>query len=200
MGARRGLPPDLLELELTESILLQDVDAAIRTLQRLNAIGVKLSIDDFGTDYSSLSYLKRLAVDKLKIDQSFVRDMLTDADGASIVKAIIQLGHRLQLRVIAEGVETEAQRAFLGGCGCNEAQGYLFSRPTLELMHQALHAHDDDAAGCLEQIASMLRDPANRRQKRALEATKLYLESLLPQTPSRADEARINWTSRKTAS
>jgi EAL domain-containing protein (putative c-di-GMP-specific phosphodiesterase class I) len=124
-----GLPAQLLELELTESILLQDVDSTIATLQGLKALGVKLSIDDFGTGYSSLSYLKRLAVDKLKIDQSFVRDMLTDADGASIVKAIVQLGHNLQLTVIAEGVETESQRQALTEMGCDEAQGYLISRP-----------------------------------------------------------------------
>lgn len=124
-----GLPPACLELELTESILLQDVESTIRTLQGLKAMGVKLSIDDFGTGYSSLSYLKRLAVDKLKIDQSFVRDMLTGSDGASIVQAIIQLGHNLQLTVIAEGVETMAERDFLERSGCDEAQGYLFSRP-----------------------------------------------------------------------
>jgi diguanylate cyclase (GGDEF)-like protein len=124
-----GLHPDRLELELTESILLQDVEATMKTLQGLKALGVKLSIDDFGTGYSSLSYLKQLAIDKLKIDQSFVGDMLTDEDGASIVKAIIQLGHTLQLTVIAEGVETDAQLAFLNTAGCDEAQGYLFSRP-----------------------------------------------------------------------
>ncbi|MGV8862889.1 MAG: bifunctional diguanylate cyclase/phosphodiesterase [Pseudomonas sp.] len=127
--ARSGLRPDRLELELTESILLQDVDATIETLRGLKAMGVKLSIDDFGTGYSSLSYLKQLAVDKLKIDQSFVQDMLTDPDGASIVKAIIQLGHTLQLTVIAEGVEIDAQLSFLDESGCDEAQGYLFSRP-----------------------------------------------------------------------
>jgi diguanylate cyclase (GGDEF)-like protein len=127
--AATGLPPDRLELELTESILLQDVGATMKTLHDLKALGVKLSIDDFGTGYSSLSYLKQLAVDKLKIDQSFVRDMLTDGDGASIVKAIIQLGHTLQLTVIAEGVETEAQLAFLNASGCDEVQGYFFSRP-----------------------------------------------------------------------
>ncbi|MDP1656351.1 MAG: EAL domain-containing protein [Hylemonella sp.] len=127
--ATSGLRPDRLELELTESILLQDVEATMKTLQGLKALGVKLSIDDFGTGYSSLSYLKQLAIDKLKIDQSFVWDMLTDEDGASIVKAIIQLGHTLQLTVIAEGVETDAQLGFLNAAGCDEAQGYLFSRP-----------------------------------------------------------------------
>lgn len=127
--AASGLRPDRLELELTESILLQDVDETINTLKGLKALGVKLSIDDFGTGYSSLSYLKHLDVDKLKIDQTFVRDMLIDEDGASIVRAVIQLGHALQLTVIAEGVETEDQRSFLEESGCDEAQGYWFSRP-----------------------------------------------------------------------
>jgi EAL domain-containing protein (putative c-di-GMP-specific phosphodiesterase class I) len=126
---RSGLSAEMLELELTESILLQDVDAAIKTLHSLRDMGVKLSIDDFGTGYSSLSYLKRLAVNKLKIDQSFVRDLAEASDSAAIVRAIIQLGHTLQLRVIAEGVETDAQLAFLRNYGCDEAQGYLYSRP-----------------------------------------------------------------------
>ena len=124
-----GLQPACLELELTESILLQDVESTIHTLQGLKAMGVKLSIDDFGTGYSSLSYLKRLAVDTLKIDQTFVRDMLMGTDGASIVRAIIQLGHNLQLTVIAEGVETVAECDFLEKSGCDQVQGYLFSRP-----------------------------------------------------------------------
>jgi diguanylate cyclase (GGDEF)-like protein/PAS domain S-box-containing protein len=124
-----GLPAEQLELELTESILLQDIDVAINTLHSLKAMGVKFSIDDFGTGYSSLSYLKRLAVNKLKIDQSFVRDLAEDPDSAAIVRAIIQLGHTLQLSVIAEGVETDAQLAFLRNYGCDEAQGYFFSRP-----------------------------------------------------------------------
>ena len=127
--ADSGLSASCLELELTESILLQNVDATMETLRGLKALGAKLSIDDFGTGYSSLSYLKQLDVDKLKIDQSFVRDVLADGDGASIVKAIIQLGHILQLEVIAEGVENEAQLAFLRAADCDAAQGYLFSRP-----------------------------------------------------------------------
>lgn len=127
--ADSGLPPHHLELELTESVLLQDIEETLATLRQLKAMGVKLSIDDFGTGYSSLAYLKQLAVDKLKIDQSFVRNLLDDADDASIVRAIVQLGHALQLRVIAEGVETDAQFAFLAEIGCHEVQGYLFSRP-----------------------------------------------------------------------
>ena len=124
-----GLPAGMLELELTESILLQDVDATVRTLSELKAMGVKLSIDDFGTGYSSLSYLKQLAVHKLKIDRSFVNNITDDSNGDSIVRAIIDLGHILQLTVIAEGVETEAQRSLLEQSGCDEGQGYLFSRP-----------------------------------------------------------------------
>ena len=127
--ARSGLPPHLLELELTESILLQDVKNTLDTVQQLKALGVRLSIDDFGTGYSSLSYLKRFAVDRLKIDQAFVRDISTDPDDAAIVRAIIQLARSLRLGIIAEGVETPEQLAFLRSAGCGEVQGYLFSRP-----------------------------------------------------------------------
>ena len=135
--ASTGLPANCLELELTESILLQDSVSTMETLRGLKALGAKLSIDDFGTGYSSLSYLKQLDVDKLKIDQSFVRDILADGDSASIVKAIIQLGHTLQLEVIAEGVETDAELAFLRASDCDAAQGYLFSRPvTAELFEK----------------------------------------------------------------
>jgi len=126
---RSGLPPGLLELELTESILLQDMDTALKTIHELKVLGVKLSIDDFGTGYSSLSYLKRLEVDKLKIDQSFVRDLVEDADDLAIVCAIIQLGKALELSLIAEGVETIEQLRQLKKHRCDEAQGYYISRP-----------------------------------------------------------------------
>lgn len=126
---RSGLPPGCLELELTESILLHDIDVVVNTLQQLKEIGVKLSIDDFGTGYSSFSYLQRLAVDKLKVDKSFVCDMVENAGDAAIVKGIVELGHTLQLKVIAEGVETDAQLQFLKDLGCDEVQGYLFTPP-----------------------------------------------------------------------
>ncbi len=126
---RSGLPPHLLELELTESVLLHDVERNLDTVRRLKALGVRLTIDDFGTGYSSLSYLRRFAVDRLKIDQSFVRDITTDPDDAAIVRAIIQLAHSLRLDVVAEGVETPEQEVFLRAEGCMVAQGYLYSRP-----------------------------------------------------------------------
>jgi len=127
--AQSGLPANLLELELTESILLNDLSVALETLQKLKAIGVRFSIDDFGTGYSSLSYLKKLAVDKLKIDQSFVQDMAENPDDVAIVHAIIQMGHTLQLTVIAEGVETAKQVAILKEYQCDELQGYFYSKP-----------------------------------------------------------------------
>ncbi|MFT3758128.1 putative bifunctional diguanylate cyclase/phosphodiesterase [Thauera sp.] len=124
-----GLPPELLELELTESLIAQDVEKVIATFGRLRDAGVKLSIDDFGTGYSNLGYLKRFPADTLKIDQSFVRDMLTDPEDATIVLAVISLAHNLGFKVIAEGVETEAQRDFLSRNRCDEIQGYYFSKP-----------------------------------------------------------------------
>jgi len=124
-----GLPAHLLELELTESILLQNVDGVMNDIHKLKNMGVKLSIDDFGTGYSSLSYLKRLAIDKLKIDQSFIADLATNSDDEAIVDTVIQLGHSLQLTVIAEGVENTDQLALLKKYGCDDAQGYYFSKP-----------------------------------------------------------------------
>ncbi len=124
-----GARPPQLKLELTESMLLSDVEDIITKMTELKANGVGFSLDDFGTGYSSLTYLKRLPLDQLKIDQSFVRDVLTDPNDAAIAKAIITLGQSLGLAVIAEGVETEGQRDFLAGHGCNAYQGYLFGRP-----------------------------------------------------------------------
>jgi len=124
-----GAPAHLLELELTESFVMGGVGGTLDTLRSLKEMGVGLSIDDFGTGYSSLSYLKRLPVDALKIDQAFVRDLPDDADDSAIATLIVAIGRALGLRVVAEGVETEVQRTFLQALGCDELQGFLFSRP-----------------------------------------------------------------------
>ncbi|MBB5393862.1 MULTISPECIES: EAL domain-containing protein [unclassified Herbaspirillum] len=124
-----GLPPASLELELTESLMMTDVEHAIGILGGLKELGVRLSIDDFGTGYSSLAYLKRFPIDVLKIDRSFVRDITIDADDAAITASIISLARHLKLRVIAEGVETDEQLDYLRHYGCDEIQGYLFSPP-----------------------------------------------------------------------
>jgi diguanylate cyclase (GGDEF)-like protein/PAS domain S-box-containing protein len=127
--ARSGANPQKLKLELTESLLLENVADIITKMTALKAEGVGFSLDDFGTGYSSLSYLKRLPLDQLKIDQSFVRDLLTDPNDAAIAKTIVALGQSLGLSVIAEGVETEEQRVLLASLGCHCCQGYLFGRP-----------------------------------------------------------------------
>jgi len=124
-----GLEPGYLELEITESMMMDNVEQAALTLGKLKATGIKLSIDDFGTGYSSLSYLKRLPIDVLKIDRTFVSDITGDADGAPIVRSIITLAHSLKLKVIAEGVETGEQLAYLRAHRCDVMQGYYFSKP-----------------------------------------------------------------------
>nr|WP_255662667.1 EAL domain-containing protein [Acidovorax sp. D4N7] len=129
--------PAKLELELTESIFAQDVEQIAEKMQALKSLGVCFSLDDFGTGYSSLNYLKRLPLDQLKIDQSFVRDVITDSFDASIVVAMISLGESLGLKVLAEGVETESQLEFLRGKGCSLFQGYLFAKPLSEAEFQS---------------------------------------------------------------
>lgn len=124
-----GLPPALLELEITEGMLMQDPEKAATMLRSLNDIGIRIAIDDFGTGYSSLSYLQRFPVHTLKVDQSFVREISTSPGAAAIVTAVISLAHSLDLSVVAEGVETEAQRSFLADLACDYCQGYHFSRP-----------------------------------------------------------------------
>jgi len=139
-----GVDPHKLKLELTESMLVDNVDDTIEKITALKAFGVGFALDDFGTGYSSLSYLKRLPLDQLKIDQSFVRDVLIDQNDAAIVQMIIALGTSLGLQVIAEGVETEAQRAFLAVHGCHAYQGYLFGRPmTVEAFNTYLRGACD---------------------------------------------------------
>jgi predicted signal transduction protein with EAL and GGDEF domain len=127
--SRHGIDPERLKLELTESVVLEDVADVVGKMHALKALGVRLSLDDFGTGYSSLAYLKQLPLDQIKIDQSFVRDITTDPNDAVMVKAIIDMAQNFRLGVIAEGVETEAQLAFLKHNGCLAYQGYLFSKP-----------------------------------------------------------------------
>lgn len=123
------LPARSLELEVTETGLMEDISTAAQHLLSLRRAGALIAIDDFGTGYSSLSYLKSLPLDKIKIDKSFVQDLLQDEDDATIVRAIIQLGKSLGMQVIAEGVETAEQEAYIIAEGCNEGQGYLYSKP-----------------------------------------------------------------------
>jgi diguanylate cyclase (GGDEF)-like protein len=126
---RHRVEPALLTFEITESVAMEDADSTLAVFDRLTQIGVHLSIDDFGTGYSSLSYLRRLQARQLKIDRAFVQDLETSADARAIVEAVVQLSHALGLKVVAEGVETEAQRKVLTALGCDELQGYLFAKP-----------------------------------------------------------------------
>jgi EAL domain-containing protein (putative c-di-GMP-specific phosphodiesterase class I) len=126
---RYAIDSRLLKLELTESMLVSNVEETIKTMNELREVGVRFSLDDFGTGYSSLQYLKRLPLDQVKIDQSFVRDIATDSNDKAIVRTIIAMAYSLNLDVIAEGVETEAQRQLLLKKGCKQYQGYLFGKP-----------------------------------------------------------------------
>src|SRR5919202_2808087 len=123
------LEPHYLEREITESIAMQDMPLTISVLRTLRSMGIQIAIDDFGTGYSSLSSLKHFPLDKLKIDQSFVRELVTDSSDAAIITALVALGHGLKLEVIAEGVETQEQLTFLRSIQCDSVQGYLLSRP-----------------------------------------------------------------------
>jgi EAL domain-containing protein (putative c-di-GMP-specific phosphodiesterase class I) len=127
--AETGLSPATLEIEITESIAIKDLDRTISILESLRKIGVKISLDDFGTGYSSLAALKYLPLDRLKIDRSFIRELRANTVDAGIVSTIVNLGHELQLNVVAEGVETIEQLEFLRSINCDAAQGFLFSRP-----------------------------------------------------------------------
>ncbi|MGQ2964436.1 putative bifunctional diguanylate cyclase/phosphodiesterase, partial [Methylophilus sp.] len=147
MVTETGIHPGRLKLELTESMLVDNVEDIIAKMTALREVGVCFSLDDFGTGYSSLSYLKRLPFDQLKIDQSFVRDMLNGHDHQSIVNAIISLGQSLQLEVLAEGVETDAQLRLLTELGCQAFQGYYFTRPlAIELFEQWVEHNTGKAA------------------------------------------------------
>lgn len=124
-----GLSPQYLEVELTESVLMRETEMALRQIDELRRMGLSISLDDFGTGYSSLGYLSRFTLDKLKVDQGFVRNITTDPKSAAIAHATIALGHGLGIKVVAEGVETEGQLAYLRQAGCDEIQGYLINRP-----------------------------------------------------------------------
>jgi EAL domain-containing protein (putative c-di-GMP-specific phosphodiesterase class I) len=139
------LAPQYLELELTESLLLANADVTLSVLQELKAMGLTLAIDDFGTGYSSFSYLRQFRVSKLKIDRSFVRDVAVNPDDAAITSGIIGMAKSLNLKVIAEGVENEAQMSFLRAHQCDEIQGYYFSRPlTVDKVAEKLRSNDCD--------------------------------------------------------
>jgi len=144
-----GLAPELLELELTESVSMADPERSVVVMRGLGELGVTLSIDDFGTGYSSFSYLHRLPLDKLKIDKSFVQDMAHSAESSAIVQAIVAMAHRLQLAVIAEGVEDADQVAALRRADCDQIQGYYYSRPLAA----------QDCAAFIRQYAAPGRQP-----------------------------------------
>jgi diguanylate cyclase (GGDEF)-like protein/PAS domain S-box-containing protein len=155
---RSGIAPDLLQFELTESLLMKEPEVAARTLRSLKKLGVALSVDDFGTGYSSLSYLKRFPIDALKIDRTFIRDVTVDADDAAITFAIIGLAHSLKLSVIAEGVETRDQLRFLEAHGCDEMQGFLFSRPVTA----------EECGHMLREDRKLAEAPSGDRRRRAV--------------------------------
>lgn len=143
-----GLEPQFLELEITESLIMQDIDAAINTMNHLKKLGLSLSIDDFGTGYSSLSYLKRFPIEKLKIDRTFIKDVMQQSNDAAIVTSIIALAQNMNLKTIAEGIETEEQHQFLRQAGCEEGQGFYLSRPKSTIEFQQLLDESTSAVQC----------------------------------------------------
>jgi EAL domain-containing protein (putative c-di-GMP-specific phosphodiesterase class I) len=155
-----GLPPHNLKLELTESVTMGHEERTIRILRELKQLGVRLCMDDFGTGYSSLSYLRRFALDIVKIDRSFVTEMLTNSESKQIVKTILDLGSNLGMQVVAEGVETIQQVELLKSFGCDYAQGYFFSKPLAPAgIEQTLNASEADAYRLPEQSCKELSMP-----------------------------------------
>src|ERR1700693_4545656 len=156
---------------------MNDPEGAARTLHSLKESGVRLSMDDFGTGYSSLGYLKRFPIDTLKIDRTFVRDISTDADDATLTLAIINLAHNLRLNVVAEGVETEAQLAFLCSNGCDEMQGYFFARPT----------HAGDCERMLREGRALAIPRAGRKEKSGVSRRRAHAQARFPERGAHAD-------------
>ncbi|MDQ2927034.1 MAG: EAL domain-containing protein, partial [Pseudomonadota bacterium] len=144
---KHRINPQLLTCEITESVAMEDASNAIRMVEKLGAMGVNISIDDFGTGYSSLAYLRKLHAGELKIDRSFVLDLETSADARAVVDAVVKLAHALGLKVVAEGVETEAQHQILRALGCHELQGFLFARPMSAVALSAWAMEDDSTRG-----------------------------------------------------
>jgi len=146
-----NLPPSVFEIEITETVIMENPDHGRRVLNEINALGITTAIDDFGTGYSSLAYLKELPIGTIKLDRAFVKDLPEHPSDIAISRAVIALGHNLGFKVIAEGIETEAQRRFLHEEGCDEGQGYLFARPmpadAFEAWLRALPRCDGDAQG-----------------------------------------------------
>jgi EAL domain-containing protein (putative c-di-GMP-specific phosphodiesterase class I) len=151
-----SLPGELLELELTESVLVQDANEALARLSQLSQLGVRLAIDDFGTGYSSLAYLKRFPIDRLKIDRSFITGVPAGDSDCAIVRAIVQMAQALDMTVIAEGVETEPQRAFLHEVGCDEFQGFLFA-PALDALSFEARVRGARERGSRPQLSLVVR-------------------------------------------
>ncbi|HAJ92658.1 MAG TPA: hypothetical protein DCO71_08620 [Gammaproteobacteria bacterium] len=156
---KTGVCPGQLELEITESTIMQHLDAAAKTMRALHCSGMQISIDDFGTGYSSLNHLKRFPINTVKIDRSFIRDITTDSDDAAIVSAIISMAHSMDLKVIAEGVETAEQLNVLQDLHCNEIQGFLFSPPVAT--DEATALFDEDMESRLQPVASWQAPPVN---------------------------------------
>jgi EAL domain-containing protein (putative c-di-GMP-specific phosphodiesterase class I) len=143
--ARSGLSPDRLELEITETVLLQDSDATTKTMSQLQQLGVRISLDDFGTGYSSLSYLRKFPFQKIKIAGSFVKDLTPESGSLAIIRAVASMGAELGMNIVAEGVETEEQLALVKAVGCREVQGYLLGRPMAATAIRERLSEEDEA-------------------------------------------------------
>ncbi|RYE94066.1 MAG: EAL domain-containing protein, partial [Oxalobacteraceae bacterium] len=146
---RHGIPPHRLELEVTESAVMEDAGHALEQLQRLSSAGIRLAIDDFGTGYSSLSYLQALPFDVVKIDRSFIAGCAGDARQRSLVSTMIKLSHDLGYRVVAEGIETQDIAGLILGMGCDESQGYFFGRPMTAKVFQSWYCSNRDRSEVL---------------------------------------------------